>query len=154
MSDDIPDLRRLIEATLREMAAARPELVQVSDADRVMKADNTLLVTARVLMSIAKRAGIKPEAVPRIMQYAKFVPQQSLFTQPGELAKVDGHTSDWQVMQQIDDCMADLGMRARIPDWFLEYWPSVVRRAASHKPLTDREKGIALYVASMARGER
>lgn len=157
MADEVPDLRRLLVLLGEAVHASAPDKVGMDVVDRIREADNTLLVLSRVLMGLAKRNGlVSQKQVQSIVNRSRYVPDAPLFGSADDgIGKVDGRVTDWQVMQQVDDCLANLEQRSKLPDWFtLDLWPSALRRAAGGHGLSDRERAIALYVTSVARGER
>lgn len=157
MSEDIPDLKRLLVALTIEVSKHHPDVVTQQHADRIQNATNVLLVVTRILTSLSRKVGVTDAQIKNAIAYGKYVqpPVDMFATADNQPAKVDGNWTDWEIIQQVDDCLANLEHRSNLPDWFmLDLWPSVLRRCAQNKKMTDRERAIALYVTSIARGER
>lgn len=156
MSEEIPDLKRLLVGLAQEMNRLHPEVVTDVHVERIRSADNVLLVTSRVLMGLSKKVGVDDVAIKRIVNQARHILDAPLFGHADQnVGKTDGHITDWQIMQKVDDCRSDLKTRVKVPTWFIEeMWPAVLRRCAGGDKMSDRERAIAQYVVSTARGER
>lgn len=157
MADDrIPDLRILLMELLRHGVKAWPELVQPSDVDRIARADDVMLVSARVAASIAKRAGMTDAELLRVVESAKTVLPSS--------AKVDDFDPDVQrndvpepnrLMWRIDECLSDVSRRGSVPSWFVDsFWPQFLMRVASGNKPTSRDCSIMMTVLEAAGGKR
>ena len=156
MDSGIPDLRRLLVGLFQEVSRLHPEHVTTSHVERLRSSENVLLVLSRMLTGMSKKIGVTDEAIKSIINKAAYDHGDPSFsTVDVNVGKVDGHNTDWEVMQRVDDCMGNLEMRSRIPSWFIDdLWPSALRRSAGGSKLTERERAIAMYVTSTARGER
>lgn len=156
--DSPPDLRVLLVELARELNRIRPESVLGAELERVSTAKNTLLVLSRVLTAMAVRAGVSKDAVDRAVAKARRAnePKQGDMFVPvvvSPVAETLTTTTDWYIIAEVD--LVLLKHRTELPDWFVnDFWPGCIRRAAQGLRLTDRERAIAEYQASKARGER
>ena len=137
-----------------------PEVVTQDHIQRVRSASNVLLVSTRVMVSVLKGAELLSDAdVARIVEAANraqpMTAKEAMLASGSEPAKVTGRMDTWDVLQAVDDVMGDPATRVKVPSWFIdEMWPGILKRVAQGGALEPREREIALYVASTARGER
>lgn len=159
-SEKVPDLRRLILGVMETIHFTRPEVVTQEHMNRVREASNVMLVATRVMVSICKDVElITAEDVARIVSSASkaepMTAKEAMMASGNEVAKVTGRMDTWDVLQRIDDVMADPVTRVKVPEWFInDMWPGVLKKVAMGGSMEPREREIALYVASTARGER
>ena len=158
MADRPPDLKVMLTGIARAVNRQHPGTVLDSEIQRVNSADNVLLVLSRVLTAMAKRNGVSKNQVLEIVAEAKKpakIATKDLFdVSPTIEARITGNRTDWEVIGSVDVAMASLESRAKVPTWFInEFWPPILQRCASGSPMSDREKAVAMYVASVARGE-
>lgn len=141
------------------MSFRHPSLVTIEDVDRIRDANNVLLVTSRVLMGIAKRAGLSSDDVAGIVARSQWVPRKQdvmdTAADSPEEGKITGRATRFEVITAVDEALADPSIRGSLPDWFIFcFWPPALRRVAGGGHLTDRECEVAMHVISVAGGER
>ena len=158
MADRPPDLRVMLVGVARALNSLYPNIVTGVEIQRIEEADNVLLVLSRILTAMAKRAGVPQDQVLQIVAEAKRPPPldpADLFeVKPVTDARVTGNHTDWEIIQGVDTAMISLESRAKMPVWFIdEFWPPVLQRCASGRPMSDRERSVSMYVSSVARGE-
>lgn len=152
-----PDLRKLLVGLGTSIHESHPHLLSMKDVKRIQEANNVLLVLTRILIGMAKRSTLSDEEVHQIVEQARYVPESTdLFeSKPLDDGVITGRRTMWDAINMMDGAMHDPKSRSQIPDWFLnDFWPGVLRRIAIGEGMTDREREIAMYVASTAIGER
>jgi len=155
----IPDLRKIVSFTLRAIRDKHPSAVTDEDISRIDSSRNVLLVSTRVMLNVLKRSNIiSSEDIANIVANSQPNEQnaiESISESVTGIAKETGVFNVWTVMSAVDECLSDLEKSNRCKDWFrLEFYPSVVRRAANGSLPTNREIEIMQYNVSVMRGER
>ena len=155
---ETPDLRKMLVELAYAVNKHHPGAIIPAEIDRIKGAENVLLVLSRVIAGLSKRhAGVTSSEIRQAADKAKWVPDSAdVFDGvPLDYGVVTGRTSTWDVLHEIDKAMHDPKRRTNMPDWFLNnMWPGILRRVAQGKRMTERERSIALYVISIASGER
>lgn len=155
---DAPDLRKMLVLLGNHLCSKYPDYVKQDDVKRVDEANNILLVLIRVIMAVLKRADvITSDEVKKIAHEAKYVPDpKDMFdSKPLNDGVVTGKVTSWDAIDAVDKALHDPEARGKMPQWFVvDFWPGVLRRVAQGGGLTAREKEIAMYESSKARGER
>lgn len=155
---DSPDLRKMLVGLARLVNRRIPGTVLDDEIKRLEDASNVLLIVSRIMAAMSKRhAKVESSEIKKLAERSQWVVDSAdIFdVETSTDGVITGSKSVWDVLCEVDKALNDPECRSKIPEWFVnDLWPGTLRRIAQGKKMSDREKSIALYVISVASGER